>query len=74
MNSRSSARRPFLPASPFTNIAPPPIEPFEVNDLLTHDRHGLGRVVGVGADNKVHVDFGSEVRTIALPSSKITRL
>lgn len=73
MNSRSVAKRPDLPASPFKAPAAPPVERFAVDDLLTHDRHGLGRVVGLGA-NQVHVDFGSEVRTIQLPSAKITRL
>lgn len=73
MNSRSVARRPSLPASPFTAPVAPEIEQFSVNDLLTHDRHGMGRVVGLGT-NQVHVDFGSEVRTIHLPSSKVTRL
>lgn len=74
MNSRSTARRPYLPASPFKDNTPPPIELFAVDDMLTHDRHGLGRVVGLGNGNQVHVDFGSEVRTIVLPSTKVTRL
>jgi hypothetical protein len=73
MNSRSAARRPNLPASPFQAPLALPNERFAIDDLLTHDRHGLGRVVALGA-NQVHVDFGSEVRTIHLPSSKITRL
>jgi hypothetical protein len=42
--------------------------------MLTHDRHGLGRVVAVGPENKVHVDFGSGTQTISLPNPKVTRL
>lgn len=73
MNSRSSAKRPVLPASPFSAPVAPTIDRYDIDDMLTHDRHGLGRVVGLG-NNQVHVDFGTEVRTIHLPSSKVTRL
>lgn len=74
MTSRTPAARPVLPSSPFQPIAPPPVEKFDVNDLLTHDRHGLGRVVGVPRENEVHVDFGNAVRRISLPNPKVTRL
>jgi hypothetical protein len=75
MTPRTQARRPVLPASPFQPPAPPPPpEPFAINDLLTHDRHGLGRVVGLAGDRELHVDFGSAVRRISLPNPKITRL
>ncbi|TDE10133.1 hypothetical protein E1269_12505 [Jiangella asiatica] len=74
MTSRTPAARPVLPSSPFRPIVPPPIEKFAVDDLLTHDRHGLGRVVSVPGENEVHVDFGTAVRRIALPNPKVTRL
>ncbi|AYY15067.1 hypothetical protein EF847_22585 [Actinobacteria bacterium YIM 96077] len=73
MTSSTTNRR-VLSTSPFQSAAPEPIEPFEVNDLLTHDRHGMGRVVAVGPDNKIHVDFGGGARTITLPNPKVTRL
>lgn len=74
MTSRTPAMRPVLPSSPFQPTTPPPVEKFAVDDLLTHDRHGLGRVVGLRGDNEVHVDFGSAVRRISLPNPKVTRL
>lgn len=70
----STANRRVLPSSPFQPIAAEPVEQFSVNDLLTHDRHGVGRVVGLGAGNKVHVDFGAGIQTITLPNAKVTRL
>ncbi|NED95524.1 hypothetical protein G1H11_09380 [Phytoactinopolyspora alkaliphila] len=70
----STANRRFLPTSPFQQVSQAPVEKFSVDDLLTHDRYGVGRVVGLGADNKVHVDFGAGVQTITLPNSKVTRL
>ncbi|PSL08506.1 hypothetical protein CLV30_101478 [Haloactinopolyspora alba] len=75
MTSRTSAARPVFPSSPFqTNATAPPLEKFAVDDMVTHDRHGVGRVVGVRGDNEVHVDFGSAVRRISLPNPKVTRL
>jgi len=73
MTSARSSRR--LPTSPFRNAAPPPppVEHYEVDDRVTHDRHGLGTVVGT-QDGEVTVDFGTAVRRIALPSSKLTKL
>lgn len=73
MTSSTTNQR-VLPTSPFQPIAPDPIEPFQVDDLLTHDRHGVGRVVAVGPGDKVHVDFGSGIHTITLPNPKVTRL
>ncbi len=74
MSARSTARRPVLPASPFKESVEPAFDKFEVDDRLTHDRHGLGRVVLLESDSVVHVAFGSEVRRIALPNPKVTRL
>jgi len=74
MTSRTPAARPVLPSSPFQPVSAPPIEKFAIDDMLTHDRHGLGRVVGIRGDNEVHVDFGSAVRRISLPNPKVTRL
>ncbi len=67
------ARRP-LPASPFQASTQQPVEKFNIDDRITHDRHGLGRVVLLESDSVVHVAFGSEVRRIALPNPKVTRL
>ncbi len=74
MSARTTARRPVLPASPFKDVTAPNVEKFDVDDRITHDRHGVGRVVRVESDSVVHVAFGHEVRRITLPNPKVTRL
>ena len=44
-----------------------------MNDRITHDRHGLGKVVRVG-DHGIDVDFGFAVIAISLPNAKVTPL
>lgn len=73
MSARSTARRP-LPTSPFREPVAPVVEKFSIDDRITHDRHGLGRVVRLESDTVLHVAFGSEIRRIALPNPKVTRL
>jgi hypothetical protein len=76
MTSRSAVRPSVFPASPF-NVAPPPpppVAPLAIDDRLTHDRHGLGRVIGFESDGMVLVDFGSQVRRVAYPNAKVTKL
>src|ERR1022692_1586504 len=72
--ARAMPRR-FLPGSPFNNTAPAaPIEHYEVHDQVTHDRYGLGRVVGVEDDVAVIVDFGGQQARITSPFTKLTKL
>ncbi|WP_353352833.1 hypothetical protein [Intrasporangium sp. DVR] len=70
----SSARpRPRHASSPFQ---PPPeqmIEQYVLGDRVSHDSHGLGRVVGVDAGG-VTVDFGSRTVRITTPFGKMTKL
>ena len=71
--SRATARR-YLPGSPFK--APPPVraaETFAVHDQVTHDKYGLGVVLGV-EDHAVLVDFRPDQRRIPLPCAKLTKL
>ena len=64
-----------LPGSPFNvTRSAVPAECFAVDDRVSHDRHGLGRVVALEGDALVCVDFGSEVRRISLPNPKLTKL
>ncbi len=67
-------RRP-IPGSPFNKPtpAPEPVKEFSVHDLVTHDRHGLGRVTGTGPDN-VLVNFGTVQYRINAPYAKLTKL
>lgn len=70
---RAAARR-QLPGSPFKAPAPArPAETFAVSDQVTHDRYGLGVVLGVEA-NAVLVDFRPHQRRILLPCAKLTKL
>jgi hypothetical protein len=68
------AVRPHLSTSPF---APPPVLPaeqFAVEDQVTHDKYGLGRVASVEADASLIIDFGSRRVRIVTPCDKLTKL
>ena len=70
-----AAGRPLLPTSPFG--APPlvpPAEQFAVQDQVTHDKYGLGRVISVEADTVLIIDFGSRRVRITTPCAKLTKL
>ena len=75
MNSASAWNRRHLPSSPFK---PPPEDPpaerYELGDLVTHDKYGLGRVIMVEGDASVVVDFTSKKVRIAAPFLRMTKL
>jgi hypothetical protein len=71
---RPAPRRP-LPGSPFNApIAAPPPEDYAVNDMVTHDKYGLGTIIGVEEGIAVRVNFGSHERRLSTPCSKLTKL
>jgi hypothetical protein len=75
MKAARAATRRYLPTSPFgPPAAAPPAEQFAVQDQVTHDEHGLGRVIGVEADATLVVDFGSCCVRIMTPYPKLTKL
>ena len=75
MNSASAGNRRYLPSSPFKRPPDdPPVEQFELNDLVTHDRYGLGRVVRVEGDNAVVVDFTPRRVRIMTPFARMIKL
>jgi len=75
MSSRGTGGRRFIPNSPFSTSEPAePAETFEVGDQVSHDRHGLGRVIEKTGSTELVADFGSTVRRISLPSTKLTKL
>jgi hypothetical protein len=51
-----------------------PVEQFSVDERVTHDQWGLGRVVAVEPDVAVVVDFGSTRRRVTAPYGKLTKL
>ena len=77
MNSTSTSvgNRRYLPTSPFKPPpAAPPVEQFELDDLVTHDKYGLGRVILIEGDTAVVVDFAPKRVRIMAPFARMTKL
>lgn len=75
MNARATTGRRALASSPFTRAETvDPGETYTVGDQVCHDRHGLGKVIQVSDAREVVADFGTTVRRIPLPCSKLTKL
>jgi hypothetical protein len=71
----NSGNRRYLPSSPFKPPPePPPVERYELHDMVTHDRYGLGRVVSVEGDTGVVVDFAPRRVRITTPFARMTKL
>jgi hypothetical protein len=73
--SRAKPARRYLPGSPF-NVpeVDSPVETFAVGDLVTHDKYGLGRVIGVEDETLILIDFGTHRLRILLPCAKLIKL
>ena len=66
----------LLPPEPPCIVAAQPARPaqtFAVHDQVTHDKYGLGVILGV-EDDAVLVDFRPHQRRIPLPCAKLTKL
>jgi hypothetical protein len=75
MKTVRAATRRRLPTSPFKAPPPaPPAEEFAIHDQVTHDKYGLGRVIGVEDDTALVIDFGSHQLRITTPCAKLTKL
>ena len=75
VSSGSNGKRRYLPSSPFKPPPEaPPVERYEVHDLVTHDKYGLGRVIGIEGDAAVVVDFAPRRVRIATPFARMTKL
>jgi hypothetical protein len=73
---RAVPRRP-LPGSPFNRpegAAQPEPEHYAVSDKVTHDKYGLGTVIGVEEGISVLIDFGSHKQRLRTPCTKLTKL
>lgn len=76
MSPRPAGPRRILPGSPFqAPVVAPPVH-YAVGERVTHDRHGMGKVVAVeDGDTAVLVNFGGAgVQRITLPNAKISKL
>ena len=71
--ARAGTRR-HLPTSPFNRPPAPPAEQFAEQDVVTHDKYGLGRVIGVEGDTALIIEFGSRQVRIMTPCAKLTKL
>lgn len=76
MKAARAASRRYLPGSPFNNIPQPVrrIEHYALHDQVTHDKYGLGVVIGVEEEIAVLVDFGTQQERIISPYHKLTKL
>ena len=74
--TRSGAPKRYLPGSPFNVpvVVEEPAETYEPGDLVTHDKHGLGRVLDVEGQSAVFVNFGTHRVRVALPCAKLFKL
>jgi hypothetical protein len=45
-----------------------------VQDRVTHDKYGLGRVMSVEDDTALVIDFGTQQIRITTPCAKLTKL
>ena len=73
METTSAHPRPRHPSSPFQRHPEPVIEQYAVDDRVSHDSYGLGRVVSVDGSGAT-VDFSSQTVRIATPFRKMTKL
>ncbi len=73
MTSYAGNRR-HLASSPFKPPPPQVVTVFEVDDRVTHDKYGMGRVVTVESDQAVVVDFGNAQIRIMRPFDKLSHL
>ncbi|QIM21580.1 hypothetical protein G7075_11300 [Phycicoccus sp. HDW14] len=74
MTSRRPPGPPSYSArSPFKQAVAPPVEIYAVGDRVTHDRFGLGRVIGI-EPAAVLVDFGHERARVTSPFTRLSKL
>lgn len=66
-----AGRRPHLASSPFKSDPEPTIEQYAIDDLVSHDSYGVGRVVQVEAE-AVTVDFRPRTVRVTSPFHKMT--
>ena len=73
MTSSDGQRPKHLSSSPFAPKVEPTVDVFAVDDRITHDLYGLGRVTKIDSHG-VTVDFGSQTLRIVHPYTKLHHL
>jgi hypothetical protein len=73
MTTRPERGRPHLATSPFKRPIERSIDQFAVDERVTHDVYGLGRVIGTEAA-AVTVDFGTRQIRLTSPYRKLRKL
>ena len=75
MSQRPTPVRRVLATSPFDRSPKIDTTVYDLGDWVSHDRHGLGRVVGGEPGVNVIADFrGGNVVRVALPSTMLSKL
>ncbi|OLT17581.1 hypothetical protein BJF79_48410 [Actinomadura sp. CNU-125] len=75
MKPSKPTQRRHLPTSPFKPpAAAPPVKEFALQDRVTHDKYGLGRVLEIDPGRAVLVDFGTQKVKILAPFAKLFKL
>ena len=75
MKPRGTGTTRTLPGSPFNHPSVAVAEAtYALSDRVSHDRYGLGTVVGTENGTAVLVDFGPKVLRVALPTTKMVKL
>ena len=73
MTTFSETPRRRVSSSPFLPDPEPIIEEFTLDDLVSHDSYGVGRVVGVDP-LAVMVDFTNQTVRVTSPFRKMAKL
>jgi hypothetical protein len=72
---QSGASRRHLSTSPFNvKRVAEPVETFEVDDRVSHDTYGLGRVSAIENETAVVVDFATGAMRLTAPYPKLFKL
>jgi hypothetical protein len=71
--STPAGRRRHLATSPFKPDPEPTIEQYAINDLVSHDSYGMGRVIQL-EETAVTVDFRNQTVRVLSPFHKMARI
>jgi hypothetical protein len=73
MTNAPGSRRHHLASSPFKPQVQAPVEQYSVDDRVSHDLYGLGRVISA-EEGAVTVHFGEKTVRIVSPYAKMEKL